>query len=77
MKSRFKPTLVAFIVLVLLLVYANYYETDEIPEPGMQKPQKLVDIDPDKIETLTWKTGDKETLKLQREDGKFKVVVPG
>ncbi|GAB4273268.1 MAG: hypothetical protein Kow0029_12800 [Candidatus Rifleibacteriota bacterium] len=77
MKKRLMPTFLAFIVLVLLLVYANYYETEEILPPGAQKPQRLIMANADQIDSLTWISGNKETLRLVKKEGKFRIEIPG
>jgi hypothetical protein len=77
MLKRFKPTLIAFLVLLLLLVYANYYEVDEIPEPGMEKPIEMVDGKSNEIDSITWSKNDKEILRIAKVEGKFSITVPG
>lgn len=77
MKKRLQPTLIAFIVLIILLVYANYYEVDEILLPGMEKPQQMVPFAAEKIESIAWLKNSAEELKIVRKDGKFKIVEPG
>lgn len=77
MKKRFKPTLIAFIVLVILMVYANYFETDEILLPGAQRPEQIVSVSRDEVESITWKNISDEGLKLEYlEGGKAKLVAP-
>lgn len=76
MLKRFKPTFIAFLVLVMLLVYANYYETEEILEPGEQKPRSVLNLQADEIDSITWLQNDKENLKLQKSGQKFKITVP-
>ncbi|MGM0599123.1 MAG: DUF4340 domain-containing protein [Candidatus Rifleibacteriota bacterium] len=76
MLKRFKPTLIAFLVLVMLLIYANYYETEKILEPGEQKPQPVIGLEADEIESVTWLQNDKENLKLQKSGQEFKITLP-
>lgn len=76
MKKRFAPTLVAFVTLALLLVYANYYETDEILAPGTQKPLPVLNFKTDDIRSISWKTGDHLELKIVYADGFCKITVP-
>ncbi len=71
------PTLIAFIVLVLLMVYANYFETDEILLPGAQKPEEILSLSRDKVQTITWKNIDDDGLKIELlSDGGAKIVSP-
>lgn len=77
MKKRFKPTIAAFLILLILLVYANYYEVEVVLEPGREKPQRLIEADAEMIDSLTWKSGEKDTLKLEKSGKGFKISLPG
>lgn len=77
MKKRLQPTIIAFLVLVILLVYANYYEVDEVMPPGMQKPREILKLAPDKIDAISWESNGKTQLKLTKNEGKFEIVEPG
>lgn len=77
MKKRLQPTIIAFLVLVILLVYANYYEVDEVMPPGMQKPREILKLAPDKIDAISWESNGKIQLKLTKKEGKFEIVEPG
>ncbi|MEW6712157.1 MAG: DUF4340 domain-containing protein [Candidatus Riflebacteria bacterium] len=77
MKKRFRPTLIAFVVLVILLTYANYYETEEILAPGMQKPQPILNLNADQIDVVSWVSKNAETMRITRKDGTFRMEVPG
>ena len=65
MKKRFLPTLGAFIVLALLLVYANYFEIEEKLPPGVQKPVPILGCSDQDIVSLTWKNGAEAELKVK------------
>jgi len=75
-KKRFAPTLAAFVILMLLLVYANYYETDEILAPGAQKPLSILNCSAGEITSIAWKTGEDIGLKVEYADGKSRITVP-
>lgn len=77
MKKRFRPTLIAFVVLVILLTYANYYETEEILAPGMQKPQPILNLNADQINAVSWVSQNAETMRIVRKDGAFRMEIPG
>ena len=74
MMKRFRPTIVAFLVLVILLVYANYYETEEILLPGMQKPMPVLNFSADKIDLFLWQRPGTESIRIARENHEFKLV---
>ena len=75
MKKRLMPTAIAFVVLALLLVYANYYETEEILPPGQQKPVKIVECARNEVTAITWKRGDAD-LKVAINASDTKIVAP-
>jgi hypothetical protein len=76
-KKRFKPTLIAFVVLVILMVYANYFETDEILLPGAEKPEQIVAIAREEVQSVSWKNINDDGLKLEYlKDGKARIVAP-
>jgi hypothetical protein len=77
MKKRLQPTLIAFIILIILLVYANYYEVDEILPPGMEKPQQIIPFPAEKIDLIAWQKSSSEALKVVRKNAVFKIVEPG
>ncbi|MDD3001490.1 MAG: DUF4340 domain-containing protein [Candidatus Riflebacteria bacterium] len=70
MKKRFMPTIVAFIILVILVIYANYFETEEILLPGAQKPEQIVDLTQDAVQSITWLASEGKNLKLVFEKDK-------
>ncbi|MDD3148600.1 MAG: DUF4340 domain-containing protein, partial [Candidatus Riflebacteria bacterium] len=76
MKKRFMPTLIAFIVLAFLLVYANYYETDEILPPGVQKPLSILNCSASDIRSITWKKPGEADLKVVFTASESKIVSP-
>lgn len=77
MKRRFMPTVAAFIMLIFLLTYANYYETHDIPPPGMQQPTEIMHCGENDITALTWLNSAGEIdLKMEIKDGQGAIVAP-
>ncbi|HNX77285.1 MAG TPA: DUF4340 domain-containing protein [Candidatus Rifleibacterium sp.] len=76
MKKRFMPTVAAFVILLGLLVYANYYETEEILLPGVQKPVSMLECSEDAIRSITWKNTSEAELKLTFSNGESRIVAP-
>lgn len=76
MKKRFLPTLVAFIVLIILLVYANFYETGEILAPGAQKPEPIMGCAASEITSIAWKAADEIQFKLSIASESAQIVIP-
>ena len=77
MIKRLIPTAVAFLSLLLLLVYANYYETSDILPPGAQKPEPILGCSASEITSITWKRADDESIKLVIASESSKLVLPG
>lgn len=77
MKRRFQTTAAAFLVLLVLLVYANYYEVEEILQPGAHKPAAIIGFDANKIDAVAWVEGEKETMRIEKKDGVFRLTLPG
>lgn len=75
-KKRFLPTLGAFIVLALLLVYANYFETEEKLPPGVQKPVSILGCSDKDIVSLTWRNGAEAELKVKYGKEGSRIVSP-
>ena len=76
MKKRFLPTLGAFIALVLLLVYANYFEVEEKLPPGVQKPVPIIGCTDKDIVSLTWKNGGEAELKVKYGKEGSRIISP-
>lgn len=77
MKRRFMPTVAAFIMLIFLLTYANYYETHDIPPPGMQQPTEIMHCSENDIVALTWLNSAGEIdFKIEIKDGQGTIVAP-
>lgn len=76
MKKRFMPTLVAFIVLVLLIIYANEYETEEILSPGEQKSVSILGYKDSELKSLSFGKGREYTLKVEFKGSESKIVSP-
>jgi hypothetical protein len=80
MKKRAFPTIAVLVVFVLLFIYANKYESDEIPEPGKDKPVQLAKVTASEVEALVWKTeGQPEIRVAGRQAGterKFSLTAP-
>ncbi len=75
-KKRFLPTLGAFIVLAMLLVYANYFETEEKLPPGVQKPVPILGCTDKDIISLTWKNTAEAELKVQYGKEGSRIISP-
>lgn len=76
MKKRFMPTLIAFVVLAILMVYANYYETEEILPPGVQKPLPILGCSDKDITAITWKTDPAGDLRVEFNASGSRIVAP-
>ncbi len=76
-KKRFLPTLIAFLVLAILLVYANYYEIDEILPPGVQKPLSILNCSSSDIVALNWRPGSEDELKVVFNASGSRIIAPG
>ena len=69
-KKQLLPTFIAFILLIILALYANYYETDDILMPGTTAPEKLVNAEFDQIRSVEFLSGESKGLKMIKEKGK-------
>ncbi len=76
MKKRFIPTLIALIIFVILAVYSNKYEVEEILEPGEVKPVDLVGCNENDIIAVSFGKGGKFDLKYELSSDTSKIVVP-
>jgi len=76
MKKRLMPTAVAFVVLILLLVYANYFETAEQLPPGAQKPESIMGCQAADITSIAWKSAGEILFKLEIASGSSRIVLP-
>lgn len=79
MKKRFIPTIIVVIVFTILLIYANKYETDEIPEPGKDKTVQLAKLTIDEVQKIIWKNQDSEvTVEAKKSNGttKYNITSP-
>ena len=65
-----------FIVLALLLVYANYFETEEKLPPGVQKPVSILGCSDKDIVSLTWRNGAEAELKVKYGKEGSRIVSP-
>lgn len=65
MKKRFFTTGIVLLIFVLLLIYANKYESEEIPEPGKDKPVQLAKITASDVESITWKSEGQPDIKVE------------
>ncbi|OGK10998.1 MAG: hypothetical protein A2W80_01285 [Candidatus Riflebacteria bacterium GWC2_50_8] len=77
MIKRFIPTAVALLILLTLLVYANYFETSDILQPGAQKPEPILGCSAGEITAITWKRPGDESIKLVIASESSKLVLPG
>ncbi len=76
MKKRFLPTVVAFIFLILLLVYANYFETSDKLPPGVQRPESIMGIEAGDITSVAWKKAGEILFKLEIASDSSRIVMP-
>lgn len=74
-KKQLLPTFIAFVVMMLLAVYANYFETSEILREGMTPPEPLVEGDFDEIRSVEFLNGESKGLKMVKEKGKTARIV--
>jgi len=76
MKKRFLPTVVAFIILIVLLVYANYFETGDVLPPGAQKPEPVMGCQASEITSVSWKKAGEVQYRLEIASGSSRIVIP-
>lgn len=76
MKKRLMPTALAFLTLIVLLVYANYFETSEILEPGAQKPELILGCQASEITSIAWKLGGEIQYKLVIASDSCHIMAP-
>ncbi len=76
MKKRFIPTIIALIVLILLVAYANKYETEEILEPGEVKPVAIIGCSENDIKAISFGNNKNYNLKVVFDKETSKIVVP-
>ena len=77
MKKRLLPTFFALIILVGLGIYANFYETETILSPGMEKPLKIIPAWDADIKKISWIDGTNEKFRVEKNaKGEFKLFQP-
>lgn len=76
MKKKLMPTVLALAVLMGLLVYANFFETEEILPPGAQKPEPILKCQASEITSMTWNPVDGPQVKLLINASDSRIVVP-
>ena len=76
MKKRFIPTIIALIILIILGVYANYYEVDEILAPGEVKSVQIVGFKEDDIKAISFGKNGNYDLKVELGSSHSKIVKP-
>lgn len=76
MKKKFLPTLIAFIILVGLLLYANKYEVDEILPNGELPQINVLGINDSQIKSLSIGKVGSYSVKLVKANEDFKIVFP-
>ncbi|EKD81858.1 MAG: hypothetical protein ACD_39C01602G0001 [uncultured bacterium] len=76
MIKRLIPTAVALMILLILLVYANYFETSEILKPGAQKPESILGWTASEITAITWKRDGDESIRLVVASDSSRLVAP-
>lgn len=76
MKKKLLPTVITFAVLLLLLVYANFFEVEEILAPGMQKPELILNCQASEITAITWESVDAPEVKVVFNASAATIVLP-
>lgn len=76
MKKKLMPTVIAVVVLLVLLVYANFFEVDDILAPGAQKPEPILNCKASEITAMTWKTPGGEEVKVSINGSDSQILTP-
>ena len=76
MKKRFIPTLIALVVLVLLVIYANEYETEEKLQPGEVKPVAIMGCTENDVKAISFGNDRNYNLKVVFDKESCKIVAP-
>ena len=76
MKKRFIPTLIALIILLLLAVYSNYYEVDDVLAPGEVKSVPILGFGENEIKAISFGKNGKFDLKVELNNSESKIVLP-
>jgi len=76
-KKRFTTTIITLAIFLILAVYANYYETEKVLPPGIQKPVKIVKCNKNDITAVSWKKNGADKLVIEKtKDSSFKITKP-
>lgn len=65
MKKRYVSTGIAVAAFILLFLYANVYEVDVIPEPGLDKPVQIAATANADVKALAWQSAGAPELRLE------------
>ena len=76
MKKRFIPTIIAIILLVVLGLYANKYEVDEIKTPEEEKAVDILDFYDSDIKYISFGKGGNYNIKIELASPSAKILVP-
>ena len=76
MKKRFIPTLIALIILVVLGVYSNYYEVDQVLAPGEVKSVPILGFGENEIKAISFGKNGQFDLKVELNNSESKIVLP-
>ena len=76
MKKRFIPTIIALILFVILAIYLNKYEVDEVLSPGEVKPVSILGCKQEDIKSISIGKGGNYDLKFELDSDKSKIVMP-
>ncbi len=76
MKKRFIPTLIAVIILLLLAVYSNYYEVDDVLAPGEVKSVSILGFKQEDIKAVSFGKNGQYDLKVELSYPDSKIVLP-
>lgn len=76
MKKRIIPTIIALVIFIILAVYSNKYEVEDIPAPGEVKPVSILGCNEDDIKSISLGKGGKYDLKFELSSGTSKITSP-
>ena len=76
MKKRFIPTIIAIILLVILGLYSNKYEVDEIKTPEEEKAVDILDFYDSDIKYISFGKGGNYNIKIELASPSAKILAP-
>ena len=76
MKKKFIPTIIAFVIFVILAIYSNYNEVDEILKPGEVKSVSILGFNEDSIKSISFGKNGKFDIKVELSSPTSRIVEP-